>query len=366
MIDAKIAPSRGPRWRFTPSVVNWITLGVVTFLVAAGVATSGISGLLITVGLVGTVTALYSAITGRGSWVTIPSRKIAGIALAISLVLTMAGGAVARPALQDTASLAPSASATEAVEKSVSPTPTLTPPPSPRLATPASSVPSPDESVAASGAVGQPTDGAVVSSAGVVLPNSARTPGAINASVTQANIANTICAAGWTKTVRPPSSFTTALKVKQLASGYSSNGDSRTEDYEEDHLISLELGGSANAEANLWPEPYAGAKGARVKDQVENKLKSLVCSGAIPLAAAQVAIASNWWNAFQTYVSHAAEAATAPPSATATATAAPAAQSKESSSPPAGATGQCVDKTYTFAKHHSGACSKHGGVSVFY
>ncbi|MFI4982700.1 MAG: DUF3761 domain-containing protein, partial [Nevskiales bacterium] len=29
---------------------------------------------------------------------------------------------------------------------------------------------------------------------------------------------------------------------------------------------------------------------------------------------------------------------------------------------PAGATAKCKDGTYSMAKHHQGACSKHGGV----
>jgi hypothetical protein len=144
--------------------------------------------------------------------------------------------------------------------------------------------------------------GITVNAAGAVLPNQARTPGALNPLVTQANIATTICVSGWTATIRPPSSFTTALKVQQLASGYTYNGDRATKDYEEDHLISLEIGGAPNDPANLWPEPYNSPEGARVKDVVESKLHALVCSHSITLATAQRAIASNWWTAYQTYV----------------------------------------------------------------
>jgi hypothetical protein len=148
-----------------------------------------------------------------------------------------------------------------------------------------------------------PTRGGVtVNAAGAVLPNSARTPGAVNPSVSQANIGRTICASGWTATIRPPSSFTTELKVQQLASGYTYKGDTAKGDYEEDHLISLELGGAPSAEANLWPEPYKAPEGARVKDVVESKLHTLVCRGTITLATAQRAIATNWWTAYQTYV----------------------------------------------------------------
>ena len=149
---------------------------------------------------------------------------------------------------------------------------------------------------------GNSVGGDLVPAAGVILPNSARTPGATNSAVTQGTIVQTICTVGWTTTIRPPSSVTTAIKVKQLSSGYAYNGDTLTSDYEEDHLISLELGGAPSAEANLWPEPYNVNAGARVKDQIENKLHTMVCAGAMTLVTAQTAIATNWWAAYQTYI----------------------------------------------------------------
>jgi hypothetical protein len=51
----------------------------------------------------------------------------------------------------------------------------------------------------------------------VVRASWARTPGVINPAVTQATIRATICTRGWTRTVRPPVSYTNALKVRQLA-----------------------------------------------------------------------------------------------------------------------------------------------------
>jgi hypothetical protein len=144
------------------------------------------------------------------------------------------------------------------------------------------------------------------------LPDPTRTPGATNLAVTQADISTTICVSGWTATVRPPSSYTTALKERQLATGYAYHHDMSTGDYEEDHLISLELGGSPASELNLWPEPYTGADGARVKDQVENTLQSMVCAGSIRLATAQHAIAANWWTAYVTYVRVAPRTTAAP------------------------------------------------------
>jgi len=202
------------------------------------------------------------------------------------------------------------------------------------------------------------TGGISVNSAGAVMPNSARTPGAINPSVTQATIGRTICVSGWTATVRPPASVTTNLKVAQLASGYTYKGDTATGDYEEDHLISLELGGAPSAEANLWPEPYNAPEGARVKDQVENKLHTLICGGSITLATAQRAIANNWWVAYQTYVGAAPAASTYKAPVVAQPALAPVA--------PGGATALCNDGTFSYAAHHQGACSGHGGVKVFY
>jgi hypothetical protein len=142
----------------------------------------------------------------------------------------------------------------------------------------------------------------VINSAGAILPNSSRTPGAINPSVTQANIASTICTSGWTSTIRPPSSYTTSLKEQQLATGYAFHGDTNTGDYEEDHLIPLELGGSPASALNLWPEPYHASAGAITKDRIENKLNALVCDGALSLTVAQHAIATNWFIAYQTYL----------------------------------------------------------------
>jgi hypothetical protein len=155
------------------------------------------------------------------------------------------------------------------------------------------------------------TRGAVVNAAGAVLPDPVRTPGATNPAVTQADIDTTICVSGWTATVRPPSSYTTALKQRQLASGYAYHGDTATADYEEDHLISLEIGGSPDSELNLWPQPYDVPDGARVKDVVENKLHGLVCAHTITLATAQRAIAVNWWDAYVRYVGSPAPMTTA-------------------------------------------------------
>ncbi len=109
----------------------------------------------------------------------------------------------------------------------------------------------------------------------------ARTPGVLNPDVTQANIATTICKHGWTRTIRPPTDYTNALKVKQMRE-YAVGGSPTR--YQEDHLISLELGGHPTDARNLWPEPYPRA--AEV-DSIENDLNAKVCSGSMSLDEAQ-------------------------------------------------------------------------------
>lgn len=75
----------------------------------------------------------------------------------------------------------------------------------------------------------------------------------------------------------------------------------RYRDFEVDHLITRELGGTNSAE-NLWPEPYYDTVwNARVKDQLEVHLRQLVCSGQISLATAQHDLASDWIGAYRKY-----------------------------------------------------------------
>lgn len=114
-----------------------------------------------------------------------------------------------------------------------------------------------------------------------VVADPVRTPGVLNPDVTQADIGETICKHGWTRTVRPPVDYTNALKREQMPV-YGERGP--PSGYQEDHLISLELGGDPTDPRNLWPEPYPRA--AEV-DQVENELNAQVCNGLLTLAEAQ-------------------------------------------------------------------------------
>jgi len=126
------------------------------------------------------------------------------------------------------------------------------------------------------------------------LPDPSCQPGATNPDVTQSTIGSTVCVSGWTSSVRPPTSYTTTLKIQQIGEyGYS---DTSAADYEEDHLIPLELGGAPLDSQNLWPEPRydAGGGTAGDKDTVENRLKKDVCAGTMTLAAARNIMATDW------------------------------------------------------------------------
>jgi hypothetical protein len=125
------------------------------------------------------------------------------------------------------------------------------------------------------------TSGCVASSG---LPDSACTPGAIIAGATKEQI----CQPGYASSVRNvPASEKDAIYAEyDIASHYPGQ-------YEVDHLVSLELGGS-NDLANLWPEPASPTPGFHQKDRVENYLHDQVCSGAISLSQAQIEIATNW------------------------------------------------------------------------
>lgn len=142
-----------------------------------------------------------------------------------------------------------------------------------------------------------------------IYPDAGRTPGVTNPNITQANINQTICnpdRSQWsTKMIRPSVSYTNPLKTKQIREyGYA---DTNLRDYEEDHLISLELGGSPTDSGNLWPEPYKTSVpdgGARYKDKVENYLHDQVCAGTLTLAAAQAKIVEDWYQVYTDALSH--------------------------------------------------------------
>jgi hypothetical protein len=120
-------------------------------------------------------------------------------------------------------------------------------------------------------------------------PDSACTPGAIFPDATK----DQICQSGYASSVRNVPTSTKSLAYSEYGIQSHSAGE-----YEVDHLISLELGGS-NDIANLWPEAASPKPGFHEKDKVENYLHDQVCSGAISLHDAQVKIAHSWLDVYK-------------------------------------------------------------------
>jgi hypothetical protein len=187
------------------------------------------------------------------------------------------------------------------------------------------------------------------------LPDPACTPGSV---ITQATVAR-ICQPGYSQRVRD---VPAALK-QEVYAGYGIAGHSFGQ-YEVDHLVPLEVGGS-NSIANLWPEV---APGYGEKDRVENELHAAVCSGAIGLRAAQVRIARDWRHAG---VNVSSTASSAPPPASGTSGAANSnAAGADFCTTHAciasfanghGTIVQCRDGEWSHSGGLPGVCSRHGG-----
>jgi hypothetical protein len=121
------------------------------------------------------------------------------------------------------------------------------------------------------------------------LPDSACTPGDIIVTATK----DVICVSGYSQTVRNVSTSEKDAVYTEYGIASHTAGE-----YEVDHYVSLELGGS-NDISNLWPELAAPKPGFHEKDKVENYLHDQVCRGQIALADAQHEIATNWLAVYQ-------------------------------------------------------------------
>jgi hypothetical protein len=119
------------------------------------------------------------------------------------------------------------------------------------------------------------------------LPDPRCTPGAISSEVSL----TTVCAFGYSRSVRPPESYTEPLKFSQMRA-YGLPGPAS--DYEEDHLVPLSIGGAPRDPANLWPEPRTGPYNALMKDHLETWAARMACAGRIPLARLQHDMAADW------------------------------------------------------------------------
>ena len=136
-------------------------------------------------------------------------------------------------------------------------------------------------------------------SGGELLPDPRCTPGALDPTVTAANLRTTICRpGGYTASIRPPERLTEPAK-KQIMAAYGIPW-SQAHRYELDHLVELSADGASDTR-NLWPEPNSDAhqykRGPYVhndKDQVEAVTFDAICSGTAKLAAVQKAVATDW------------------------------------------------------------------------
>jgi len=116
------------------------------------------------------------------------------------------------------------------------------------------------------------------------LPDRACTPGATNTDVTQATISITICVTGYAAQIRPAATYTNSLKIDHMrAYGYAAEAPG---DFEEDHLIALELGGDPRDPKNLWPDgsPADPARSRRTASRTGRTTRSAraACSSPTP------------------------------------------------------------------------------------
>jgi hypothetical protein len=56
-----------------------------------------------------------------------------------------------------------------------------------------------------------------------------------------------------------------------------------SQDYHEDHLVPLCVGGHPSDPRNLWPQPLTGKWTDRIKDQLEGSVCRAVCRGDMTL-----------------------------------------------------------------------------------
>ena len=124
------------------------------------------------------------------------------------------------------------------------------------------------------------------------LPDRSCTPGAVFSRVGRSQV----CVPGRARRVRNvPQSLKNSIYAE-----YGVLSHSRGQ-FEVDHLVPLELGGS-NSAKNLWPEAAAPRPGFHEKDRLENVLHDRVCSGEMSLTRAQHLFERNWVAAYRRYV----------------------------------------------------------------
>jgi hypothetical protein len=125
----------------------------------------------------------------------------------------------------------------------------------------------------------------------LLLPNPNLTPGA-----TQTVALSVVCSSSHEEVVR-----NVPARVSEAVFREYGISKAPASDYEVDYLITPGLGGADDIR-NLWPEPHNNTVwNSYVKDQLEDRLHSMVCSGQVSLTAAQQEIAANWISAYKHY-----------------------------------------------------------------
>jgi hypothetical protein len=170
-----------------------------------------------------------------------------------------------------------------------------------------------------------------------IYPHPKLTPGKADVTVTQKNLAENICNKNWTTgQIRPDTRVTDHIKVETMkAYGI---GDAAN-NYELDHLVSLQNGGCPDCVENLWPQAYGDKThpmtqndraawnkahpgstvvlpGALEKDLVENHIHDEICFGisnakmsvyvkkyppakSITLSRAQEILSTDWYACYR-------------------------------------------------------------------
>lgn len=127
------------------------------------------------------------------------------------------------------------------------------------------------------------------------LPDAKKTPGLADPTLTQARLCSKAFRTGSVRHV-------SATTKRKLYAAYGMLPKRAPCPCEIDHLIPLEIGGSDDRQ-NLWPQSYTTKPyNAHVKDNLENKLRKLVCAGTLDLKTAQRAISDDWIAAYRKYL----------------------------------------------------------------
>jgi hypothetical protein len=142
-------------------------------------------------------------------------------------------------------------------------------------------------------------------------PENSRTPGIINAKVTQGNIQQTICRPSWIKSNLPPVRYLTRVKMRQLKDWHYQDRDPAQ--YVADHRIPIAVGGHPRAAGNLWPQPQSITWNATAKNKLETYMHGEVCAGRMKLDDARAVFQRDWVDVFKLYCGPEPDADCKPP-----------------------------------------------------